>query len=44
MELDEIKKASEIFNNIAQPIVTLIAAIIGSRIVSSNKSKKRKKK
>ena len=26
MNLDELKKASEIFNNIAQPIATLIAA------------------
>lgn len=35
MNLDELKKASEIFNNIAQPIATLIAAYIGSRIVKS---------
>lgn len=48
MDLDEIKKVSEIFNNIAQPIATLIAAYIGSKIVkNSNKRKqikKRKKK
>lgn len=45
MDLDDIKKVSEIFNNIAQPIATLIAAYIGSKIVKGNKSiKKRKKK
>lgn len=42
MSLDEIKKLSEIFNNIAQPIATLIAAYIGARIVKSNKSKNKK--
>lgn len=44
MNLDEMKKLSEIVNNIAQPIATLIAAYIGSKIVKSNKSSKRKKK
>ncbi len=43
MNLDDIKKVSEIFNNFAQPIVTLIAAYIGSRLVKSNKSKKNRK-
>lgn len=43
MNLDEIKKLSEIFNNIAQPIVTLIAAYIGSKLVSNNKKHKRKR-
>lgn len=44
MDLDDIKKVSEIFNNFAQPIATLIAAYIGSKIVKSNKSKTRKRK
>ena len=39
MNLDEIKKASEVFNNIAQPIATLIAAYIGSKVVSNKKRK-----
>lgn len=44
MDLDDIKKVSEIFNNIAQPIATLIAAYIGSKLVKSNKSKPKKRK
>ena len=44
MNLDEIKKLSEIFNNIAQPIATLIAAYIGSKIVKDKKSKPKKKR
>lgn len=42
MNLDDIKKTSEIFNNIAQPIATLIAAYIGSKLVTSKKSSKKK--
>lgn len=44
MDLDEIKKLSEIFNNIAQPIATLIAAYIGSKLVKDKKSKSKKRK
>lgn len=44
MNLDDIKKVSEIFNNIAQPIATLIAAYIGSQLVKSKKSKQHKKR
>ena len=43
MNLDDIKKVSEIFNNFAQPIVTLIAAYIGCHLVKSKKSKKNRK-
>ena len=42
MNLDDIKKMSEIFNNFAQPIATLIAAYIGSRFISNKKRNKRK--
>lgn len=44
MNLDEIKKLSEIFNNFAQPIATLIAAYIGSQLVKNSKSSKKRKK
>lgn len=44
MDLDDIKKVSEIFNNIAQPIATLIAAYIGSKLVKSKKSKNKRRK
>ncbi|MCD7949685.1 MAG: hypothetical protein LUG12_05450 [Erysipelotrichaceae bacterium] len=47
-DLDDMKKVSEIINNIAQPIATLIAAYIGVKLAtetkSSKSSKKRKKK
>lgn len=44
LDLDEIKKLSEIFNNFAQPIVTLIAAYIGTKLVKDSKSKSKKRK
>lgn len=44
MDLDELKKLSEIFNNIAQPIATLIAAYIGSKLVNNKESKSKKKR
>ena len=44
MNLDEMKKASEVFNNIAQPLATLIAAYIGSKVVSNKKKKPKKVK
>ena len=44
MDLDELKKLSEIFNNFAQPIATLIAAYIGSKLVKSKKSNRKRKK
>ena len=44
MNLDDLKKMSEIFNNFAQPIATLIVGYIGSKYVSKKSSKKRKKK
>ena len=44
MNLDDLKKLSEIFNNFAQPIATLIVGYIGSKYVSKKSSKKRKKK
>lgn len=47
MDLDELKKLSEIFQNFAQPIATLIASIITARFVKharDSKTKKRKKK
>ena len=46
MNLDDLKKLSEIFNNFAQPIATVIASWIGTRlaksITQSNKKKKKK--
>ena len=45
MDLDELKKLSEIFQNFAQPIATLIASYITAKFVkSTSDSKKRKKK
>lgn len=47
MNLDELKKLSEIFNNFAQPIATVIASYIGLRFTKkaiNSKKKKRKKK
>lgn len=44
MNLDDLKKLSEIFNNFAQPIATLIVGYIGSKYVSKKSSKKGKKK
>ena len=44
MNLDDLKKLSEIFNNFAQPIATLIDGYIGSKYVSKKSSKKGKKK
>lgn len=41
MNLDDIKKLSEIFNNIAQTITTLIAAYIGSKLISNKKHKRK---
>ena len=43
MNLDDLKKVSEIFNNFAQPIATLIAAYIGSKLINSKVGKRRKK-
>lgn len=46
MNLDDLKKLSEIFNNFAQPIATVIASWIGAKlaksITQSNKKKKKK--
>lgn len=46
MNLDDLKKLSEIFNNFAQPIATVIASWVGSKlaksITQSNKKKKKK--
>lgn len=44
MNLDDMKKLSEIFNNIAQPIATLIAAYYGSKIVISRNQNSKKRK
>ena len=47
MDLDELKKLSEIFQNFAQPIATVLGAFISAMIVkstSSSKNKKSKKK
>lgn len=43
MNLDELKKLSEIFNNFAQPLATVIASVVAKQVVSKN-SKRRKKK
>ncbi len=47
MNLDDLKKLSEIFNNFAQPIATVIASWIGAKlaksITKSNEKKKKKK-
>lgn len=46
MNLDDLKKLSEIFNNFAQPIATVIASWVGAKlaksITQSNKKKKKK--
>lgn len=46
MNLDDLKKMSEILNNFAQPIATVIASWIGCKlaksITQSNKKKKKK--
>ena len=39
MNLDEIKTLSEIFNNFAQPIATVIVASIGAKIITFKKNK-----
>lgn len=39
MNLEDIKKLSEIFNNIAQPIATILAVVVANNIAK----KKRKK-
>ncbi len=45
MNLEDIKKLSEIFNNFAQPIVTLIVAVVGYKATKKvSKSKKRRRK
>lgn len=44
MTLDELKKASEIFNNFAQPIATVATAYIGSRLIRRNKQKSNKRR
>ena len=45
MNLDDLKKLSEIFNNFAQPIATVIASWIGAKIAKSiTKSNEKKKK
>lgn len=45
MNLDDLKKLSEIFNNFAQPIATVIASWVGAKlaksITQSNKKKRR---
>lgn len=45
MDLNEIKKISEIFENFAQPIATVIAAVLAYKavIITSKNTKKRKK-
>ena len=35
MNLDDLKKLSEIFNNFAQPIATVIASWIGAKLAKS---------
>lgn len=46
MNLDDLKKLSEIFNNFAQPIATVIVSWVGAKlaksITQSNKKKKKK--
>lgn len=44
MDLDQLKKLSEIFNNIAQPIATVIAALVGTKYLNSKNSKAKRKK
>lgn len=45
MNLDDLKKLSEIFNNFAQPIATVIASWIGAKLAKSiTKSNEKKKK
>ena len=35
MNLDDLKKLSEIFNNFAQPIATVIASWVGAKLAKS---------
>ena len=44
MNLDDLKKLSEIFNNFAQPIAALIVGYIGSKYVNKKSSSKKRKK
>ena len=44
MNLDDLKKLSEIFNNFAQPIATLIVGYIGSKYMSAKRVLQRKAK
>lgn len=41
MDIEEIKKLSETFQNLAQPIVSLIAAILVYKAATENKGKKK---
>ena len=43
MNLDEMKKLSEIFNNIAQPIATLVVGILGLKAIPKKSSKRKRK-
>ena len=40
--MDKIKEASEIFNNFAQPIATLIAAILSAKVAITVHKSRRK--
>lgn len=47
MNLDELKKLSEIFVNFAQPIATVVAAVIGVKMAAKygkNDGKRKRKK
>lgn len=44
MNLDDLKKLSEIFNNFAQPIATVIASWIGAKLAKSITQSNKKKK
>lgn len=44
MNLDDLKKASEIFENFAQPIATVIAANISVKLIKNKSDNKEKRK
>ena len=44
MDIDDLKKLSEIFNNFTQPIATIIASLVGAKIALIVAKDQRKKK
>ncbi|WP_275890960.1 hypothetical protein [Holdemania massiliensis] len=44
MNLDDLKKLSEVFGNIAQPVATVIAAVLVYKASTAKKPKKKRRK